>query len=139
MCFIERTKRNNNQAKLQFSENPVARQRDLSGDTAHSSASGGSAEAAGARCAEPRVIDTGAKSDHLIPQQAKRRQAFLLCRGADRPEIQTQILAVPLGALSQAFHYTHSSQSSRLAYGVVGRREGGLEHTVSKLQRAMQI
>lgn len=46
---------------------------------------------------------------------------------ADRARIQPQSLAVPLEALSQAFHSTHTSQSSWWAYGVVGCGERGLD------------
>lgn len=74
-------------------------------------ASGDPAEAfAAASCAELSVIDVGTRSDHWFPSRLCPDSHSSSTERTGGPETQTQILAVPLGALSQAFHFTQSSQ-----------------------------
>lgn len=101
-------------------------------------ASGDPAEAfAAARCAELSVIDVGTRSDHWFPSRLCSDSHSSSTERTGRPETQTQILAVPLGALSQAFHYTQSSQLPR--FSLWGGRMQGRGNIVCKLQRAVSI
>lgn len=101
-----------------------------------SSAPGDTAEVIAARCAEPRVMGTGAKSDCLFPSRPSRDSHSSSAERADGPEIQTWILAVPLGALSRGFLipivHSHATEISLWGCRVQGGGSGTYSLQTSK-------